>query len=277
MLVSCELSIRDQTGTKKPSSHHTLAHDSIRQSSSQTIQASPSVEKNMDNTMIESYEFESLKLQVGGRVQCISHRKIKPIQLFSTLIGYAKDEYIIIKTPIENGALAVVQVGDKLTIRVFSGVSVCWFSCKVLRIFSLPLNYMHLSFTVSIQGTRLRATMRVKVDITAQLAMPGLEPVPVSLINLSTSGTLLESATPLPANYATVNLSFTLNQPDGKPPTNIDTSATIQNTNEDKITASGQAETFIYGLQFVDLDPIHCVMLQNMAYEAFIEDRARIV
>ncbi len=231
----------------------------------------------MDNTTIESYEFESLKLQVGGRVQFISHRKIKPIQLFSTLIGYVKDEYLLIKTPTENGAPVVAHEGDKLTIRVFSGVSVCWFSCTVLRIFPLPLNCMHLSFPASIQGTRLRATMRVKVDITAMLALPGLEPVPVSLINLSTSGTLLESPTPLPADLPSVNLCFTLNQPNGNPPTNIDTRATVRNMNQDQPTASDQVATFIYGLQFVDLDPIQCVMLQNMAYEAFIEDRARIV
>ena len=231
----------------------------------------------MDNTMIESYEFESLKLQVGGRVQCISHRKIKPIQLFSTLIGYAKDEYIIIKTPIENGALAVVQVGDKLTIRVFSGVSVCWFLCTVLRIFSLPLNCMHLSFPAAIQGTRLRATMRVKVDIAAQLAAPELATLSVSMINLSASGTLIESATALPASLSSVNLSFALSQSNGNPPTNIDTRATIRNMNEDKPVASNQAETFIYGLEFVDIDPIYRLMLQNMAYEAFIENRARIV
>lgn len=227
--------------------------------------------------MIESYEFESLKLQVGGRIQFISHREIKPIQHFSALIGYLKDEYLIVKIPSENGVPVLAHEGDKLTLRVFSGISVCWFSCSVLRIFARPLNYMHLSFPTLIQGTRLRATMRVKVDIAAQLAAPGMAPTPVSLINLSASGALLESPTLLAPNNSTMNLSFTLSQPAGNAAAQINTSATIKNMNEDKPAANGQAEIFMYGLQFIDLDPMQCLMLQNLVYEAFIEDRTRMV
>jgi hypothetical protein len=42
-----------------------------------------------------------MNLQVGGRLQFITHRSIKPVQHFSTLIGYVKDEYMIVKLPME--------------------------------------------------------------------------------------------------------------------------------------------------------------------------------
>lgn len=35
-------------------------------------------------------------------LQFITYRTVKPIQHFSSLIGYIKDEYIIVKTPVEN-------------------------------------------------------------------------------------------------------------------------------------------------------------------------------
>ena len=40
------------------------------------------------------FEFESMNLQVGVRLQFITHRRLKPVQHFSTLIGWVKDEYM---------------------------------------------------------------------------------------------------------------------------------------------------------------------------------------
>ena len=78
-------------------------------------------------TKLQDFDFEAMNLQVGGRIQFITHRTIKPIQHFSTVIGYVKDEYLIVKIPMENSASIVLNEGDKLTIRVFSGVTVCSF------------------------------------------------------------------------------------------------------------------------------------------------------
>ena len=132
----------------------------------------------------QEYEFEQMNLQVGGRIQFITHRTMKPIQHFSTLIGWVKDEYMIVKVPFESGAPISVTEGDKLTIRVFSGVNVCSFSAIVQRVFGRPLFYAHLSFPEKIQGTSLRTAMRVKVDIPAQLNCDSEGNVPVFLVNL---------------------------------------------------------------------------------------------
>ena len=90
--------------------------------------------------------FEQMHLQVGGRLQLITYRTVKPIQHFSSLIGYIKDEYIIVRTPVENGVPITLDLGEKLTIRVFSGMNVCSFSCTVLRVFARPMLYLHLTF-----------------------------------------------------------------------------------------------------------------------------------
>jgi hypothetical protein len=34
---------------------------------------------------------------------------------------------------------------------------------------------------------------------------------------------------------------------------------------------------FAYGVQFVDLDPVHYTLLQNLTYEALLADRQKIV
>jgi c-di-GMP-binding flagellar brake protein YcgR len=38
-----------------------------------------------------------------------------------------------------------------------------------------------------------------------------------------------------------------------------------------------KGEVFTYGVQFIDLEPTHYTMLQNLTYEALIADRQKIV
>jgi c-di-GMP-binding flagellar brake protein YcgR len=224
----------------------------------------------------QEYEFEQMNLQVGGRIQFITHRTIKPIQHFSTLIGWVKDEYMIVKVPFENGAPIALNDGDKLTIRVFSGVNVCSFSCTVQRIFPRPLFYVHLTFPTSIQGTSLRAAMRVKVDIPAQISAPS-GTTSVFLVNLSVSGALIESPKKLAEDESMVGLSFYLIAQPGNRQVRINPNATIRNINVVKPASGDKPEVFTYGVQFIDLDPVHYTMLQNLTYEALIADRQKIV
>jgi c-di-GMP-binding flagellar brake protein YcgR len=226
----------------------------------------------------QEYEFEAMNLQVGGRLQFITHRQVKPVQHFSTLIGYIKDEYLIVKIPMENGAPIALTEGDRLTIRVFSGVNVCSFACTVERVFPRPLLYVHLSFPTSIQGTSLRSAMRVKVDIAAQVTGSRPQAVPVNcyLVNLSVTGALIESPRRLPPDDEMVTLQFTLRAPPGNQEVKVQTRATIRNVNVVR-PSPDQFEVFTYGVQFVDLDPVHYTLLQNMTYEALIADRQKIV
>ncbi|MGK5042986.1 flagellar brake protein [Janthinobacterium sp. GB1R12] len=229
---------------------------------------------------LQDFEFEAMNLQVGGRIQFITHRTIKPIQHFSTVIGYVKDEYLIVKIPMENGASIVLNEGDKLTIRVFSGVTVCSFACSVLRIFGRPLNYVHLSFPDTIQGTSLRTAMRVKVDIPAQLSYRDVAAVPVFIVNLSVSGALIEAPSMLTPDDEGVALSFTLLVQPNKHQMRVNTRARIQNVSVGKPSnghAADVAEIYTYGVQFIDLEPTHYTLLQNLTYEALIADRQKIV
>jgi c-di-GMP-binding flagellar brake protein YcgR len=225
----------------------------------------------------QEYDFEAMNLQVGGRLQFITHRQVRPVQHFSTLIGYLKDEYMILKIPMENGAPIPLVEGERLTIRVFSGVNVCSFACTVERVFPRPLLYLHVSFPTSIQGTSLRTAMRVKVDIPAQVTgnRPGAAPVNCFLVNLSVSGALIESPRKLPEDNQ-ISLQFTLVAPPGNKEIRVQTRSAVRNMNVVK-SSPEQGEMYTYGVQFIDLDPTHYTLLQNLTYEALLADRQKIV
>jgi c-di-GMP-binding flagellar brake protein YcgR len=226
----------------------------------------------------QEFEFETMNLQVGVRLQVMTHRHLKPAQYFSTLIGYIKDEYLIIKIPTENGAPIAMTEGDRLTIRVFSGVNVCSFACSVERVFARPLNYVHLSFPTSIQGTSLRDAMRVKAEIPARAFKAGNadSAIACTLANVSVTGARIDSRYPLPADSEVLTLAFTL----ATPPTNeevaVQTLAAVRNMTVAR-AAPDKPDVYSYGVQFVDLDPVHYTLLQNMTYEALLADRLKIV
>ena len=225
----------------------------------------------------QDVDFEMMNLQVGTRLQLITHRRVKPVQHFSCLIGYIKDEYIILKIPMENGAPIALAEGERLTIRVFSGIKVCSFACTVERVFGRPLFYVHVSFPTSVQGTSLRTAMRVKTDLTAQLSGSGThgKPLACTIVNLSVSGALVTSPNRLPADEEQIALQFSLKAPPDDQDVQISTHAAIRNVNVTK--AADGSDVFTYGMQFIELDPTHYTLLQNMTYEALLADRQKIV
>lgn len=231
------------------------------------------------DTKPQEFAFETLNMQVGVRLQFMTHRRVKPVPHFSTLVGYVKDEYIIVKIPTENGAPIALTDGERVTIRVFSGVNVCSFACTVERVFTRPLNYVHLSFPTSIQGTSLRGAMRVKTEMAVQVSStvrPDAAPIGATMTNISVTGARVDSSRPLPSGEELINLQFTLVMPNANQETRVDTLAMIRNIANER-PSPDQPEIYSYGVQFVDLDPVHYTLLQNMTYEALLADRLKIV
>ena len=226
----------------------------------------------------QDFEFESMNLQVGVRLQFITHRRLKPVQHFSTLIGWVKDEYMIVKIPMDNGAPIPLVEGERLTMRVFSGIHVCSFACTVERVFGRPLLYAHISFPRSIQGTSLRTAMRVKVDIPARIIpVSGSVPAAECLVtNLSVTGARIESQKNLPQDEDEFDLEFILHAPPNNQEVRVRARAAVRNISA---LSSGPepADGFAYGVQFTSLNPAHYTLLQNMTYEALLADRQKIV
>jgi len=226
----------------------------------------------------QEYEFETLNMQVGVRLQLITHRRLKPVSHFSSLIGYVRDEYLILKIPFEGGVPIGLTEGERVTIRVFSGVNVCSFACTVERVFARPLFYVHLSFPTSIQGTSLRGAMRVRADLPVRVVgvKDGATPIDCQLANVSVTGARIDSSQPLPPDEDIVDLQFALTVPPDNRETQVRTRASIRNLAVGR-PMDGQAEMYSYGVQFIDLDPVHYTLLQNMTYEALLADRGKIV
>jgi c-di-GMP-binding flagellar brake protein YcgR len=225
------------------------------------------------------FAFEAMNMQVGVRLQFITHRRIKPVSYFSTLVGYVKDEYIIVRIPTENGTPIMLAEGERVTIRAFSGVNVCSFTCSVEHVFDRPLSYVHLSFPTTIQGTSLRSAMRVKTEMPARASSTVRQdaaPLDCVLTNISVTGARVDTRLALPRDEELIGLQFTLAIPGSGEETVVDTLAVIRNRTVEKSAADG-SEIHSYGVQFTGLDPVHYTLLQNLTYETLLADRLNIV
>lgn len=120
--------------------------------------------------------------------------------------------------------------------------------------------------------------MRVKVNIPAQVtgSRPNSVANNVFLVNLSVTGALIESPHKLLPDDEIVTLQFTLVAQPGNHQVIVNTRASIKNVNVIK-PSPAQYEVFTYGVQFIDLEPSHYTLLQNLTYEALIADRQKIV
>jgi c-di-GMP-binding flagellar brake protein YcgR len=226
----------------------------------------------------QEFGFEAMNLQVGVRLQLITQRALKPVQYFSTLVGYVRDEYLIVKVPVMNGTPVGLVEGERITIRVFSGRHVCSFACTVERVFGRPLLYVHTSFPDAIQGTSLRAAMRVKVDIPANVlpSQPGAAAVDCALTNVSVNGARIEALRSLAEEGGEITLEFSVTPPSYDREVRVRVCAAVRNVATLRRESDG-AEVFAYGVQFLDLNPMHHTMLQHLTYEVLLADRQNIV
>jgi c-di-GMP-binding flagellar brake protein YcgR len=90
------------------------------------------------------------------------------------------------------------------------------------------------------------------------------------------SGALLESPRKLPPAEDEVTLQFTLIAQPGNQQVIVTTRASIRNVHVLQ-PAPERSAAFTYGVQFIDLDPTHYILLQNLTYEAMLADRQKIV
>jgi c-di-GMP-binding flagellar brake protein YcgR len=122
--------------------------------------------------------------------------------------------------------------------------------------------------------------MRVKVGIPAKLSkpqVPDLSDVAVTIENISVGGALLEAPMEIGKEGEEVQLSFHMDSETENNGTDIRTQAIIRNIGTRQPEAQDAAPVHLFGVQFASLDSTQQLMLQNLTYQAVIEDRQKIV
>ena len=211
--------------------------------------------------------FDDIKLQVGTRLQIMLKRGVQPLVYYTTLIGYLNGEYLLMRIPLDQGLSVPIQGGERVTLRVFSGMNVFTFDCDVESVFLSPWLYMHLTFPSEIQVTALRKAVRVKMDLPVQIKGA---PEGGTIVDISVEGAQITAGSVLGLLEAKIPLSFGFQVKPTNQEVLIETSATIRSVRALPATKKDLPPRFSHGVLFDDIDPTDQVMLQNLVYESLL-------
>ena len=218
--------------------------------------------------------FEDMNLQVGTRLQLITHGVTRN-EYFSSLIGYEPNRFMFVRMPQEGGFAVPLKVATKVDVRIFSGVSIFTFTSMVEYVYNTPRIFVELSFPTQIRMIPLRKDIRINITIPVTVLRVNNEPLgkplSVSALDLSVTGTMIASDTPFGAVGDNVSLSFPLRNVATNEDAVIDVVATIRNLRED---VDGKGKTnFKHGVLFQELRPFHQAMVQNFINDYIMRSR----
>jgi len=225
------------------------------------------------------FTFDDMKLKAEDRLQLEPPAQLARERFSVKVIGYLRDASLLVTVPITaNGLRLQLVENEKVVMRSFSGQNAFGFACTIQRIIKIPYEYMHLSFPTQIQGIMIRKAPRIKTRIiaTIQNTSAGSEGQISALISyISANGVSLETKKSLGDKGATLSFAFKVQLH------NVDAFLSVKGVVRAVIhsdTADAAKTGLIrHGIEFQELQPNDCVVLQSMIYQQMIENPHMVV
>jgi len=196
-----------------------------------------------------------MNLRIGQAVQVILHGP-QDYKHFTKLIGFVEPEYVILQMPMENGWAVPVTIGQALTVRFFSEVSLFEFQARIQALQLHPRNFMVVDYPSTVQETRYRDHERVTCNLPTRIvASPLGQPVGFCITDLSGSGAALVGPQALGHKGASLSLEleFRLNATDQLE--RLQMPATVQSVEPVTGGPVGSSTQYRHGLRFDHADP----------------------
>lgn len=223
---------------------------------------------------LQSASFGEIRLQPGSRVQLVLTRDDADEDCFTTVLGFARDEFLILRRP----AAAVITTGQQLRVRVFSGIHLYEFAGRVLAVFDAPADYFHLSFPDDIRVTPVRMAPRVRAELPARVILADGRTHEGLLADISAQGAQLQvlGKHPLVADGGHLRISFTVKVGIDEHDHLVETDCTARLL-QSLPSPAGDGELQTWGLHFGELEAGASLALQNFILRRMIEDQDAIV
>ncbi|MDN3640001.1 flagellar brake protein [Simiduia curdlanivorans] len=133
--------------------------------------------------------FDQLKLLPGTVLHLEFHQSNPDTKEPSTLIGYLKNQCIVVSIPMHQGQPRALQLGELVDVTLYSEQLNCsvMFSVQVVNIIDQPLPHAYLSFPVFIARDEARKAQRISTSLIANVKTSAVT-VPARIVDVSVSG-----------------------------------------------------------------------------------------
>jgi len=178
-------------------------------------------------------DFAALGLYPDATMQIQAIDNESQVHQWVKFIGYIKDRSVLTTLPVQDGKGMWIQHGQTFVIRGFNGKYAYAFSSQVIRARADPYAYIHFSWPGSIEIQVVRHSLRIDVALPIHVSRMDNTAVATTLLDVSTSGAMLDSSVDLGALGDQLRVELLVNL--GGNTLKINIAATIRNvhTKED--------------------------------------------
>lgn len=169
---------------------------------------------DVSSATVSTLPLRALRLRAGMALQ--TRRIVEGASKKESLFLAAIEGKGVMVGPVgPDGAKTGLEEGEICIVRGFTGQHEFSFLSRVLQTFEQPFAYALLQYPKHTDARLVRQSMRIKTSMSAVVSQPdddsGLAPASnATLIDLSTAGAMVRSATSLAAVGADVALSFSV-------------------------------------------------------------------
>ena len=203
---------------------------------------------------------EAIKLQPGSTMQIQSAEEGQARHEVK-FVGVIRGNSVLVTVPNIGGERMWMKPGLNFVIRGFNGRYAYAFTSKVILAREHPFSYVHFSYPQSVEYKVVRHALRIGVTQPATATASGSPPVTVTMLDLSASGSMVDSPASLGEAGDRVQLAFTVSI-DGKE-VGLNIAAVIRNIYQTDETGQGRI-----GLSFENVS-----QNDNLILHYFLETR----
>jgi len=210
-----------------------------------------------------------IKPQVGELVQLRVLNRNLQANYSVRLIGYVKNQSILVMTPMVSGVPLILADGEQMEVRMVTGSNIYAFQTAIQRLCISPVHYMHLEYPAEVRAQILRKSpwARVNLGATVTNAQGGSEIV--RIVNLSPNGAQLHALPTMGEPGGELRLVFQAVMDELGTTLNLD--ATIMHVHIPQTGAEAESNMLEYGISFRDVSAPDALWLKGLVYRCIAE------
>lgn len=142
-----------------------------------------------ENKDAVTHDLDNVRWHVGEPFYLQVHDN-SAIRYTVRLIGYVKNQSILVTAPLLDGKVAIIRDGQTFIVRSFPGKKAYAFTASALKSVYSPHPYLHLSYPKVVSCTAIRQSSRAQVKIIASVTVGSPEQTMAATLNdISMGGT----------------------------------------------------------------------------------------
>ena len=153
-------------------------------------------------------DFDSIRLKVGDILQMQPAGTAEAAHYAVRYMGALKGGSLLTSLPIVDSEGLWMRYNGEYIFRVLSGSHIYAFVSRLIKARAHPYPYAHFSFPDKVEARRVRRSPRIKMNLVTRAQKADGSSLPITLLDLSLHGALLEADGPLGAAGDTVRITL---------------------------------------------------------------------